>query len=373
MLGNHEQPAVLSAVMKYQTTHRSRIVINDAMDLMGGAGICRGKNNIIGNGYMAMPISITVEGANILTRSMITFGQGLNRAHPNLIKIIDTIEKGDDPNGFMREVGGIIGHLFNNIYRSLTLAITRPRSKSDLVKYYEGQLSRLSANFAVSADLALILGGKLKVEEMTSGRFADAFSTLYLGYACLWNYQQNDKVKELDKVLEMAMESLLQENQAALRDMHDNFPIPIIGKLMSVLCFPTGAVYAGPNDNMRKNVSRIISTPSEVRNYFSENVFVSSDAQDRVNMMLTILPDVVETDELIASAKKSKRALTTTELEKIKKVEMIVDRIVQVDAFDKLGIEMFSDNNYIRPALRGTRFANKDLINENNETVLRTA
>lgn len=93
MLAKHEQPAVLSAVMKYETTHRSRKIVNDAMDIAGGSGICRGPNNLIGNGYMALPIAITVEGANILTRSMITFGQGLNRCHPNLIKIVDSIEK----------------------------------------------------------------------------------------------------------------------------------------------------------------------------------------------------------------------------------------------------------------------------------------
>ena len=111
MLAKHEQPAVLSAVMKYETTSRARNVVNDSMDVMGGAGICRGPNNMIGNGYMQIPIAITVEGANILTRSMITFGQGLNRAHPNLIKIVNTIEKGDDVKGFSKEVMGFLGHL----------------------------------------------------------------------------------------------------------------------------------------------------------------------------------------------------------------------------------------------------------------------
>ena len=170
MLANHEQPAVLSAVMKYQTTHRARLVVNDAMDIVGGAGICRGPNNLVGNGYMALPIAITVEGANILTRSMITFGQGLNRAHPNLIKIVNTIEKGDDVKGFTTEVIGFLGHLAANTGRSLTRAVFRPRSKANLEAYYEGQLGRLASNFAVSADLALVLGGRLKFEEMLSGR-----------------------------------------------------------------------------------------------------------------------------------------------------------------------------------------------------------
>lgn len=159
ILANHEQPAVLSAVMKYETTSRARKVVNDAMDVLGGAGICRGNDNLIGNGYMALPIAITVEGANILTRSMITFGQGLNRAHPNLIKIIATIEKGNDIAGFQREVSGFLSHLFSNAARSLYRGIFRSRTHTSapasLLAYYESQLSRLAANFAFQADLAV--------------------------------------------------------------------------------------------------------------------------------------------------------------------------------------------------------------------------
>lgn len=216
------------------------------MDVMGGAGICRGPNNIVGNAYMGMPIAITVEGANILTRSMITFGQGLNRSHPHLIKIINTIEKGDDVKGFTKEVQGFLGHLLTNVgryvrrldwlnvgdtkhlkfhpllhVRSISRAIFRPRSKGkDIEAYYEGQLSRLAANFAVSADLALVLGGRLKFEEMLSGRFADAFGTLYLGYACLWYYSQNKHVEGIDAVVEIAMESILKQNQTALTGIY---------------------------------------------------------------------------------------------------------------------------------------------------------
>eukprot|EP01040_Poterioochromonas_malhamensis_P025082 gene25082-31198_t len=183
------------------------------MDIMGGSGICRGETNSFGNGYMSLPIAITVEGANILTRSLMIFGQGLNRAHPNLIGILDAIEKGDDVKGFTKATIGFLNHFVTNTGRSLVRAVTRPRSKSDLLAYYEGQLSRLSSNFAVSADLALVLGGRLKFEEMLSGRFADAFGTLYLGYACCWYYQQNRKVEGIDALFELAMESILQQNQ----------------------------------------------------------------------------------------------------------------------------------------------------------------
>lgn len=357
MLAQHEQPAVLSAVMKYETTHRARKVVNDAMDVMGGAGICRGPNNLIGNGYMSLPIAITVEGANILTRSMITFGQGLNRAHPNLIKIVDTIQKGNDQDGFRKEVVGFLGHLATNVGRSLTRAVLRPRSKSNLQSYYEGQLSRLSANFAVSADLALVLGGRLKFEEMLSGRFADAFGTLYLGYACTWYYANHKHVEGIDQVYELAMENLLQQNQEALHHLSTNFPVPVIGPIMRAVCFPFGHPYAGPTDQMTKNGANLMSNLSGIRSLLSEGIFVSEDPKDRLRMMNDIMPLAIETDKIVAAAKKAKRELTAEEKAQVEKVQAVVNEIIQVDVFDKLGSEVHENADFVRPALRHTKFA----------------
>jgi acyl-CoA dehydrogenase len=358
MLGNHEQPAVISAVMKYETTSRARKIINDAMDVLGGGGICRGPSNHAGNGYMAMPIAITVEGANILTRSMMIFGQGITRAHPHLLKIITSIEKGDDQKGFMKEVTGFFGHFFSNFGRSLTRAVTRPRSKGDKLKYYEGQLSKLAANFAVCADLGLVLGGRLKFEEMLSGRFADAFGTLYLGYACCWYYQQNRNVEGIDSLFEIAMENILKENQTAIYGIANNFPVPGLGAVMKAICFPFGEVYNGPTDRHLQRAAHIISVPSGVRDLISQGIFISKNPQDRVRMLNDILPEAVRIDKLIADAKKAKRELTVEEKTQISKVQSVVNELVQVDSFDKLGIEKFVGDDYIRPALRHTKFAN---------------
>jgi alkylation response protein AidB-like acyl-CoA dehydrogenase len=358
MLSQHEQPAVLSAIMKYETTSRSRNVVNDAMDILGGAGICRGPNNHVGNAYMGLPIAITVEGANILTRSMITFGQGLNRAHPNLIHIVNTIEKGDDVEGFTKEVKGFLGHLGSNVGRSLSRAFLRPRMKgSDLVTYYEGQLGRLASNFAVSADLALILGGRLKFEEMLSGRFADSLGTLYLGYACLWYYQQNKDVEGIDDILQMAMDSLLKENQIALHGIASNFPVPGIGLIMNAVCFPTGKnVYTGPSDKIVQSAAHQISNPSDIRQLLSEGIFISDDAQDRIRMLNDCLPLAVEADNILKIAKKEKRTLTADEKDLVEKVQNMANQIIQVDVFEKLGKEKYEDEDYVRPALRNTRF-----------------
>lgn len=358
MLANHEQPAVLSAVMKYETTSRARHVVNDAMDVMGGAGICRGPNNTIGNGYMSIPIAITVEGANILTRSMITFGQGLNRAHPNLIKIINTIEKGDDVKGFSKEVYGFLGHLFSNVSRSLGRSVTSKMPSGSKLEKYESQLGRLASNFAVSADLALVLGGRLKFEEMLSGRFADAFGTLYLGYACCWYYKQNKDVEGIEEVFELAMETILQQNQAALIGLSNNFPIPGIGAIMRNISFPLGTPYNGPNDEMRKRASTLISTPSGIRNLLSEGIFISNDPKDRVRMLNDILPKAVAADKAVSAAKKAKRELTAEEQKLVAEVAAVVNELIQVDVFDKLGVEKFEDEEYVRPALRNTKFAN---------------
>jgi acyl-CoA dehydrogenase len=359
MLNNHEQPSVLSAVMKYETTHRSRKVINDAMDILGGAGICRGPNNTAGNGYMAMPIAITVEGANILTRSLMIFGQGVNRSHPHLLKIVETLQKGDDPKGFAREVRGFMGHLFSNVSRSFTRAIFRPRSASgDLGAYYEGQLSKLAANFAANADLALVLGGRIKFEEMLSGRFADAFGTLYLGYATLWYYTNNKNVEGIDVLFQVAMENLLKENQTALLGLGDNFPLFGMGPLMKFISFPFGKVYNGPSDKLIQQAARVISTPTGARNLLSEGIFISNNPKDRMRQLNDILPEAVKMDKILAEAKKAKRELNADEKALVAKVTAAVNEIVQVDSFEKLGIEKHMGEDYVRPALRHTKFEN---------------
>jgi acyl-CoA dehydrogenase len=331
------------------------------MDVMGGAGICRGPHNTIGNGYMGLPIAITVEGANILTRSMITFGQGLNRAHPHLIKIVNSLEKGDDVKGFTSAVSSFLGHLVANSARSLTLGLT-PRFKPSgggqkLSDYYQGHLARQAANFALCADLALVLGGRLKFEEMLSGRFADAFGTLYLGYSCLWYHQRNLHVEEIDQVLEMALETLLLQNQAALKGIAANFPVPVIGSVMTAFCLPLGSRhYTGPTDDMRKRVSTLITTPTAVRTLLTQNIFISQNPEDRVRQLVETLPDAVKADAAVAAAKKAKRPLSAEEQALVQRVTAMADKLIQVDVFDKLGIEKHEGDSYVRPALRGTKF-----------------
>ena len=360
---------------------------NDTMDILGGFGLSRGPNNYSGNAYMNLPIAITVEGANILTRSLIIFGQGLVRSHPNLINIINSIEKGNDLAGFKSEVLDLILHAARNSSRSLSRSLLRPRvkTKSNLLSYYEGQLSRLAANFAVCSDLALVLGGRLKTEEMLSGRFADAFGSLYLGYSCLWNYHQNENIEGINSIFEMAMETLLKENQDALLGIADNFPVSGVGSVMRLLCFPAGESYRGPDDNLRKIVSSCITKPSPIRDFLTKGTFITNrDADDKHCMLESILKISVEADATLSRCKKDGKSLSSEEVNLIKKRDTIVNSIIQVDEFTRLGTEclqvtcikfclsverykshipsLYQDTNYIRPALRGTRFSGEKSV-----------
>jgi acyl-CoA dehydrogenase len=380
MINQHEQPAVISGVMKQQITARGRDSVIQAMDVLGGAGICRGPANFMANSYISMPVAITVEGANTLTRSLIIYGQGLTRAHPHLFPLIQTLQHGDDIEGFKKHVNALIGHGISNSFHSVSRAITyvtfvmmhkeahnlrftcsdlydslssrRSRSKSDLAAYYESQMRRLAANFAVQTDLALVLGGKLKFAEMISGRFADAFSSLYLGYSCLWFYQQNKHVQGIDDVFDYAMTTLCHEAQTALIGIQENFPVRGMGILMKGLTFPFGEAYDGPSDAQMRKVAELISTDTGIRHLFEENMFVSKkNPKDRVALIHATLPKAVKADVILAKLRKEKRQATVEEQKLIDEVEAARNEIIQVDAFTGLGKEKHADKTYVRPGM----------------------
>jgi len=178
-----------------------------------------------------------------------------------------------------------------------------------------------------------------------------------LGYACLWYYQQNKNVEGIQDMLTIAMESILEENNKALVELATNFPLPGIGPMMSLLCFPTGkTVYEGPTDKMRIKASQLITNPSGIRDLLSQGVFVSDNPKDRLRMLVDIFPHAVAADKAVAAAKKAKRELTQEEKDLVNKVKAAANDLVQVDSFDKLGIEKYMPDDYVRPALRGTRF-----------------
>lgn len=355
MINQHEQPAVISGVCKQQITDRGRDTVIRAMDVLGGAGICRGPNNFLAGIYTSLPVAITVEGANILTRSLIIFGQGLTRAHPHLYDLIKTIQHGDDITGFKREVNNLVAHGVSNTFGSLSGAVTRSRSKNDLLAHYESQMAKLAKNFAVTCDLSLVLGGKLKFAEMISGRFADVFSSLYLGYSAMWFYKNNRNVEGIDIIFDYAMNQLCYEAQEGIIGISKNFPVPGVGAVMRGLSFPFGRTYELPSDKHTKKVADLISTDSAVRSLISDSVFVSKDPEDRVALLNATIGKAVEADKVLAKLRKEKRNATPAEQQLIDEVEAAREKIIQVDSFDGLAAETSKPKDYIRPAMIGSK------------------
>jgi alkylation response protein AidB-like acyl-CoA dehydrogenase len=306
VLADGERPPVLSAIMKHECTEIGRRCVNEGMDIIGGAGISRGPANYLASAYVAMPIAITVEGANALTRSLIIFGQGLNRSHPHLLHLIKAIQAGDQMPEFNKQLTNIIGHAFTNLGRSITrgLAVQVQPKGNDISAYYEAQMSRLAANFAFCADVGLTMGGGIKTAEFISGRYADILSNLYMGYACLWHYQKNKHVKGLDKVLDLAMNDHCHKIQEAILGLSSNFPVPLMGPVMRAFTFPRGREYQAPSDKLRRQVSQLITKPTEVRALLTQNVFVSKNENDRVNQISRAVSLAVEADGYLAACRK---------------------------------------------------------------------
>ena len=374
IIDNHEAPMVLSSIMKQSCTERGRRVVTDGMDILGGAGICRGKANFVGNAYMSMPVAITVEGANIMTRSFQIIGQGLTRCHPHMLSLINSLQSSepDAPVKFRSQFVKMLGHVFSNLGLSLTRGAAasvsttlRPSTAyidgDQLLAYHEAQLLRLSANFAFSADLALLLGGRLKFEELMMGRLSDAMGAIFLGYSVLHHFQRNKgSIKGLEALAEASMLQLEHEAQVALRECAENFPKPLGalgGWLMTAGVAPLGELmrpYRPPRDALTQEVARLITTPSDVHRMFAENVYTPQGVDNRVAELLQAMPTCLEADAALTACKKEKREPTATEAALIAKADALRDKLVQVDVHEALGPLEDGNADYVRPAITST-------------------
>ncbi|MGZ8162450.1 MAG: acyl-CoA dehydrogenase, partial [Methylobacter sp.] len=253
-LDNGEKPAVISAILKYELTERMRRIVNDGMDIHGGAGICMGPKNYLGRLYQVIPVSITVEGANILTRTMMIFGQGAIRCHPYLQKEIAALQQNNLPE-FDNILFQHLGFFMHNMAASLWLGLTNARFHSvpgdkDTRRYYR-QIARLSVNFALLADFALLtLGGTLKRRERISGRFADALSNLYLCSCVLKYYQDQGCPQDDAPLLHWACLQTIYRAQQSLRAIFWKLPLRPLVWLLRCVIFPTGKPYSPPSDRL---------------------------------------------------------------------------------------------------------------------------
>ena len=290
-LDQGERPGVLSAILKYQLTEGNRQCINDAMDIHGGKGIITGPRNYLARAYQSIPIAITVEGANILTRSLIIFGQGAIRAHPWLLK---EMEAARDPRpearkAFDRVLFSHVGHIISNDVRSWLLGLTGGLATTAPVSgptaRYFRQVTRMSAAFSFTSDLVLVLlGGRFKFKEKLSGRLADALIHLYLCSAMLKRFEDDGRPEDDLPLLTWALDDSLYQVQESLAGVLDNFPLPGFGRLVWLTIFPLGKPYSRPSDRAGKAVAKILLSENESRDRLTSGVYLSDqdDACGRV-------------------------------------------------------------------------------------------
>ena len=291
-LDQGERPGVLSAILKYQLTEGNRQCINDAMDIHGGKGIITGPRNYLAHGYQAVPIAITVEGANILTRSLIIFGQGAIRAHPWLLKEMEAARnpRPEARKLFDRAIFSHVGHVISNMARSLLLGLTgglatRSPVSGPTARYFR-QVKRMCSAFSFTSDLVLLaLGGSFKFKEKLSGRLADALIHLYMCTAVLKRFEDDGRPPEDLPLLVWAMDDSLFIIQESLRGVFENFPIPGIGRLVRWITFPLGAPYSPPSDRTGKQVAELLLSENASRDRLVSGVYISDqdDASGRVH------------------------------------------------------------------------------------------
>jgi acyl-CoA dehydrogenase len=287
-IDNGERPAVPAAILKYHVTELGRRVANDAMDVQGGKGICLGPRNYLGRGYQSIPIAITVEGANILTRSLIIFGQGAIRCHPYVFREMEAARNPERAQGvreFDRALFGHIGFAISNAARSFIMALTLARFRrvpSDgATRRYFQHIERFSASFAFATDVAMLsLGGYLKKKESISGRLGDVLSSMYLASMVLKHHEDQGRPIEDLPVVEWACRELLYQAQEQLHGVLRNFPVRWLAALMRVCIFPRGLTYFAPGDRLGRKVAALVQSAGPARDRLTDGVYRSADGHN---------------------------------------------------------------------------------------------
>lgn len=310
-----EKPAVVSAIMKYHATERMRSALNDAMDIHAGKGVSTGPKNYLFSAYQAIPIGITVEGANILTRTLIIFGQGALRCHPFLLKEIAAAalpDKRQAVTEFDTAFTAHISHIMFNAWRTLAHALTfsvfAPAPNTTTSAWYR-QLSRLSASFALVADAALgLLGGELKRKERLSGRFADCLAEMYLASAVLKRWEDEGRPAEDRALVDYSLAVSLHQIEKQLHAILLNFPSPIIGWLLRRMVFPWGRRLREPSDTLGHAVATLMLKPSSSFDRLSEGIFISRNRADATGALEYAFQLVTDTKGIETKMREARKA-----------------------------------------------------------------
>ena len=354
-----EKPSVISAIVKYHLTERGRALVNDAMDILGGKGICLGPNNFIGRSYQQLPIAITVEGANILTRNLIVFGQGAIRCHPYVLREMQAARDGDLA-AFDRALFGHVRHVVANEARAFFTAITGsrfvsvPSAAAPQARRYYQHLTRMSSALAYAADISMLaLGGSLKRRERISARLGDVLSMLYLASATLKRFEDEGRQEADLPLLRWSLEDALARAADALHGALANFPVPFVGALLRLAIFPLGRRFAPPSDALGHAVARLLIAPSSTRDRLCAGMYLPRAESDPLGCLEAALDAAIRAEAVearIRAAQKSglvggsgpeelaqgafaAKIISGEELSLLKRAAQLRDEVIRVDDF----------------------------------------
>jgi acyl-CoA dehydrogenase len=346
--GHH--PAVISGIMKLQATERMRIAIDDAMDIHGGKAVIEGPQNYIGSLYRAVPVGITVEGANILTRNLIVFGQGAIRAHPYLLDEMNALRDQDPAKGldafdaaFWKHVGHSFATLFRAFGRSWTFGLFAPAPDAGAAKDFYRQLSRYSSAFALCADMALLtLGGALKRKEMLSARFGDILSELYLLSAALKRWDEEGRQEADFAALEWCMATGFKTIENRLAEVCANLPNRFVGVLLKFVVQPFGARVLGPSDRVVHQCAQLVLEPTAARDRLTPDLAHVADDRgfDRLERAFLLVASSDDVAKKLRAARLhdwqeavKKGVITQSEGERLAAARAAVQKVIEVDDF----------------------------------------
>ena len=361
-IGAGEKPSVISAIMKYHTTELARLISIDAMDIHGGKGVMLGPKNYLSTAHEAAPIGITVEGANIMTRSLIIFGQGAFRCHPFVLKEIEAVNIENEREAieqFDIHLFNHIGYTINNTASAFIRGITDKFTDSPVIdettKYYQA-INRFSAAFALITDISmLVIGGSLKRKETISARLGDVLSALYLASTSLKYYEDiGDKESELPLV-HWTQKTLINEAQEKIHETLSNFPNKIISALVRFIIFPLGRNFSGPSIQETLKIGRLISRKTKTRDNLIHGIYLQDETTNhyaQMNKALDLFEQCRQSKAEIQKAKKKglisgnsfKELLDDAKKQSIIKEEEayqlleynnLVDEIINVDDFSQ--------------------------------------
>jgi acyl-CoA dehydrogenase len=310
-----EKPSVISGIAKYHCTEMGRVVIGNAMDVHGGKGICLGPNNYLGRGYQQTPIGITVEGANILTRSMIIFGQGAIRSHPFVLKEIDAARDTDKTRAVKNFDAALFGHIIfiaSNKVRSWVFGLTNGRGAcaplGDAYRYYQ-RLSRYASAFAYASDISMfVLGGSLKRREKISARLGDVLSQMYIGSAILKRFEDDGSPAEDRPLLDWAMQDVFYKIEQAFDGVMQNYPNRFFAWALRMVIFPLGRCCRPPTDHLGRKVTEIMMQPSATRDRLTAGMYMPDSPDQPVRLLEVALQSAIDCEAGYAKMDAARRS-----------------------------------------------------------------